>query len=406
MSTRSSRSLFLGALVLAFSPALLPASAPQGDGPASAPSAAPDRVKAFASALREVVKIGGTVTPVLAAQSKSENTITSTLVKSIGEAIKEKAAGEGVDTAPAAVEPKAKALVLAAHDLLGMRERALPALAEAIGDSKNEDVKPFLAKAESRMYVTLTSSTIRGYLGSGSAAQGTFDGMFASLEKLDRQKVADAFLDILSSTTQQRGARDLAGEGLAQLGSKRHIEPLRAIMADSNPSHDAVRQRVVYTLARLGDRSFVDQQFADLAKKMAEAKKPEMTPQETAKWADYYRQMAVLYQNIHDNDAAIKNYESFLSGIQPVTDKLGPQVAGIFQNVFYNLACLYALKGNVEVGFNWLEKALASGYNNFKWANTDGDLAALRKDPRFKPLIETWESGKGTAESAPATRPG
>jgi hypothetical protein len=71
---------------------------------------------------------------------------------------------------------------------------------------------------------------------------------------------------------------------------------------------------------------------------------------------------------------------------------------------YYNLACLYSLKGDVENGLKTLERAFEAGWDNFKWANQDGDLANLRKDARFKPMIEKWESGKGRAESGPASR--
>jgi len=406
MSTRSTRCIAVGALVLVLGPVTLALpAAPQESKPASKPSVSPEeRVQNYATALRAVFRVGGTVTPVLDAQAKNENATTGSLVKWIGQTIKERAAAEGVDTAPTAVEPVAKRLVEAASELLKLRDKVLPPLASAVADPANEDVKPFLAKAEARIYIALCSAAIRFFLGPNQQASGTYDGMFANLEKLDRDKAADAFMEIFSSTAGSRGQRELAGEGVAQLGSKRHLETLRTLLADSNPAHDPIRQKVVFTLARLGDRTLVDKALADYDKKLAETKKPDMTPLETAKWADNMYQSAILTQNIHDNEPAIKHYEAYLVAIAPVAEKLGPQIAGRFQNVFYNLACLYSLKSDVETGFSYFEKALGAGYNNLKWANTDGDLTNLRKDPRFKQMIEKAESGKGAADS-PASRP-
>ena len=399
MIPRHGRLLSLSALVLALASPASGAVFPQGE---SAP-AAPERVKKFAEAVRDVARIGGTTTPLLATMAKSESTATATLVNWIGQSIKDKAPPPGLDTAPASIEPQVKVLVTAARDLLGLRDRGLEPLAAAIADSGNADVKPYLEKAETRVYVALCATAIRGYLGPNGRASGTFDGMFASLEKFNRDRVGDAFLDLLSATGQQQGVRELAGEGLAQLGTQRHLEALRALVND--PNQKALHVRVMYTMARLGDRKLIDAQLARIDAEMEKLKKPEMTAQETRRWAEGFRQKALIAQTIHDTDAAIKHYLEFLAAIDPIREKLGASVAGDDQNSFYNLACLYSLKADVESGFKYLEKAFAAGYDNYKWANTDGDLTNLRKDPRFKAMVEKWESGKGAAEKAPASKP-
>jgi tetratricopeptide (TPR) repeat protein len=396
MKSRQARFLSVGALVLTLASASFAAAFQQGDVPP------PERVKNFAAATREVLRVGGTTTPVLATLAKSESTATATLVNWIGQSIKDKAAPEGLDTAPAAVDAQVKALVAAARDLLGLRERALEPLAAAIGDAGNGDVKPYLEKAESRVYVALCSSAIRSYIGPNNQSNGTFDGMFANLEKFNRDKVGDAFMDLLASKGQSATVRNLAGEGLAQLGSKRHIEPLKALLADPDPAHKPFQLRIVYTLARLGDRTLIDKHLARIASEMEKLKKPDMTPQETRAWAQGYHQSAVIAQTIHDTDAAIKYYLQFLEAIDPIKDKIGPQDN---QTTYYNLACLHSLKGEIDPAFQWLEKAFVAGYTNFKWANLDGDLMNLRKDPRYKAMVDKWESGKGGAESAPASKP-
>lgn len=58
----------------------------------------------------------------------------------------------------------------------------------------------------------------------------------------------------------------------------------------------------------------------------------------------------------------------------------------------YNIACGHALKKEVEPAFEWLGKATDWGYgssaDNIEHAETkDQDLALLRPDPRFAPLI-------------------
>jgi hypothetical protein len=383
--------------VLVLAPSAFGMAFPQSE---SGPSAA-DKVKNFAVAVRDVVRIGGPATPILATLAKSESTATLTLVNWIGQSIKDKAAPAGLDTAPSVVEPQAKAMVAAAAALLGLRERALEPIAAAAADTANADVKPYLEKAESRVYVALCATVIRGYLGPNQSASGTYDGMFASLEKYNRDKVGDAFLDLLAAKGQQTGVRGLAGEGLAQMGSKRHIEPLNAMLKD--PNNKDMSQRIVYTLARLGDRTIVDKHLAKIAAEMEKLKKPDMTPQEIRGWAEGYHQRALVLQNIHDTESAIKEYELFLAAVEPIKDKLGAK-GGVSELDYYNLACLYSIKGDADNGLKNLEKSFVAGYANYKWLATDGDLTNLRKDPRYKALVEKWESGKGAAEGT-ASKP-
>ena len=53
----------------------------------------------------------------------------------------------------------------------------------------------------------------------------------------------------------------------------------------------------------------------------------------------------------------------------------------------YNVACSYALLGETDQAFTWLERALAMGFLNLDALRTDPDLASLRGDPRFARLV-------------------
>src|SRR6185503_1005310 len=52
--------------------------------------------------------------------------------------------------------------------------------------------------------------------------------------------------------------------------------------------------------------------------------------------------------------------------------------------VLYNLACSYSLTGHTEHAFSALHRALAAGYNDFKWMAQDPDLETLRKHPLYE----------------------
>ncbi len=62
---------------------------------------------------------------------------------------------------------------------------------------------------------------------------------------------------------------------------------------------------------------------------------------------------------------------------------------------YYNLACAYGRNGKVDEAFVWLTKAVDNGWDNPSQLEDDGDLAALREDARFEPLVE-----KARAEQA------
>ena len=56
--------------------------------------------------------------------------------------------------------------------------------------------------------------------------------------------------------------------------------------------------------------------------------------------------------------------------------------------VYYNLACSYALLKNIDAAFEALEKAISLGYKDIYHLERDKDLSHLRKDDRYRKLIE------------------
>lgn len=56
--------------------------------------------------------------------------------------------------------------------------------------------------------------------------------------------------------------------------------------------------------------------------------------------------------------------------------------------VLYNLACSYSRLKMVEQALRALTQALEHGYNEFDYLQEDRDLENLRKDPRFRTLLE------------------
>lgn len=56
--------------------------------------------------------------------------------------------------------------------------------------------------------------------------------------------------------------------------------------------------------------------------------------------------------------------------------------------VFYNLACSYAQLENLDAAFEALHRAFELGYNDYRHMLRDPDLRNVRKDGRFKALLD------------------
>ncbi len=58
----------------------------------------------------------------------------------------------------------------------------------------------------------------------------------------------------------------------------------------------------------------------------------------------------------------------------------------------YNLACSFSLLKKVEPALLALRKAVELGYCDFRYMRDDKDLAAVRKDPRFRQMLHEFEN--------------
>lgn len=53
----------------------------------------------------------------------------------------------------------------------------------------------------------------------------------------------------------------------------------------------------------------------------------------------------------------------------------------------YNMACAYAMLGDVDAAFEWLQKARDAGFGDLDLLRTDPELDSLRTDERFAPFL-------------------
>src|SRR5947209_11767816 len=69
-------------------------------------------------------------------------------------------------------------------------------------------------------------------------------------------------------------------------------------------------------------------------------------------------------------------------------------VAAADHDISYWLASVYALEGERDLAFEWLERAIALGNENKQWFESDTNWESLRDDPRFQELMRKIERSR------------
>ena len=118
--------------------------------------------------------------------------------------------------------------------------------------------------------------------------------------------------------------------------------------------------------------------------------------------------LASIYYNLRQYDDAVKSYHRLIK----TADDGGFR---LYAGVFYNCGCSLALSGKIDEAFAHVEKSLkmdSARQLSKRMLTTDMDIASLRKDERFKALIEKYfgtkqKAGKNNqkADSQPTSRP-
>lgn len=88
----------------------------------------------------------------------------------------------------------------------------------------------------------------------------------------------------------------------------------------------------------------------------------------------------------------IKQCNALVSGFLQrynALDSTGRQTyRGYLVNVYYNMGCALALTGNASGALDYLQKAVAAGYNNYAHLLEDADLQTLHNTPAFTALAQ------------------
>ena len=67
------------------------------------------------------------------------------------------------------------------------------------------------------------------------------------------------------------------------------------------------------------------------------------------------------------------------------------QIVGLHPDsaeTYYNIACMYSKKQNIEEAIGWLKQAINIGYNNWDQIKTDKDLENIKGSSYYQELIK------------------
>ena len=109
----------------------------------------------------------------------------------------------------------------------------------------------------------------------------------------------------------------------------------------------------------------------------------------------FYRTMNALYdqyRGYYDSqkfDLAIQPLNDLVQFLDTATVDIGERVINSYKSdAYYNLACCYSLTHQKNPALKTLEQAIQLGYKDYGNMKSDTDLDFIRKDKKFKALLE------------------
>jgi tetratricopeptide (TPR) repeat protein len=218
----------------------------------------------------------------------------------------------------------------------------------------------------------------------------TFSGQWADLGEYDPD-VASLLLGIVKQAGVPGQIREGALNAIADLHAKSLIPELKKI-TDDILNEDLLIEGAGLAMAELGDRSWIDRRIAALNELAANPGTDVPRAYAAAK------QLARYHYRLGDHKKAIECYTrttSILEGrLKTIDERHVDFLRETLRLTYYNTACSACKAGLIDNAFTYLEKAVAaqptapSARELDRSIQEDGDLRALRADPRYQQLRE------------------
>jgi len=296
-------------------------------------------------------------------------------------------------------------------------DEALPALVRACvaGDASAEErlraqgppivprVRPLLGEEGAPALRRLVREIARDALRRSIEREGSvrYRGQFASLAPLGPEG-AEVLLEIFSDEDALLDERNRAATALGDIGGPAQATALRRL-ADDFLVEEWVEREARFLLARFGDRSLVDPLLAELRQIAAR----ELTAATLPAILTAHGELAEIHYRIDEYDLAVEHYRKKQALLVELLGRVRPELREALEEEIellqYNLACSLALAGKIDEAFAALDRSMASRGVTLDMLRTDGDLRAVRADPRYEAKLAEWtrrrEAASDGAES-------
>lgn len=386
------------------------------------------------NALADVMKLGKSADRALVKARRALKVRAAVpVLRRLSKSVKKMKAGK-TNVTKEEIATKVKHLSKLLGTYVSMGKSAIAPTSEALGQA-GEAEKAFLGHVKSQLYVQVALDEIDSYLKNGRNP-GVFLGMFPKTTELGREG-AEAMVKIFTDIDLPASQRNLAGEGVAQLGEKQDLESVREVYAD-DLEEAMIRESCKFILGRLGDMTLVNKEIAkvhalikDAEPKVEKARK-EMKPlidkrkellavskptdeqkkelkavegklmkaqqalvSATLALGQHWNGRARISQNLHKYPDTEQFYKKSLAYWTQVAGAIRhPNFRGAMANAYYNLACVQSLQGKAKTALANLEHGCRWGYNDYDWMGKDGDLKNVRALPEYAKLATELKSGK------------
>lgn len=269
----------------------------------------------------------------------------------------------------------------AGTSLVHLGRPAYLAVRDAQTGTATPDRRMRLAWLERQILTGLVERRLRREIGADGDF-GTWRGQFDDLRP-EAAPVLDVLLPIFSGsqTTLLRleatlwdSVRVLAGEAIGELGNPSLRVPLEALAGDADES---IASTARIALFKLNLPRFLRTYISSVQRKL------DATPRND----DFWR---------HRHLKELGSCFFAMGGYRRAIDIYGQALAidGSDQYAHYNVACAYARLNEVDDALRHIKRAVELGYAG-SLLPRDGDLAPVRKDPRFaREVLPIWRRNR------------
>ena len=300
----------------------------------------------------------------------------------------------------------AKLLVEAAGRVHAKGQKVSPKIDAALDGTKGDFARHALVSLDTCIWADVAKKAIEPFKGKGS-----YEGMFAEFLP-HREKMLTAFMRLFFDGGLELTDRDLAANGIVEMGKKGDKETLARLTAVANDTDEEgrIRQTAAQVMYRLGDPSIIMELAKPHVNRLAQAQyeyrhadDPRRRYQHFIAIQQLNGNLAQIYQGAHAYANAARYHIGQLQVSYGISDELLARDERLKNYIYqsassatYNLACVLSRLGMVDEAHAFIDDHFSWGGNLFDWARKDGDLAAIRKaDPEgFEKLVTAFEKGE------------